>query len=892
MEKTPPEKPLKFLRWFLKQEYLEEIEGDLVELFEKQVKQSSTKARRAFAWNVIRYFRPGFIRLFTRINYTITPAMLKSDLKISWRSLKKQPFFTFLNTFGLAIGIAGALLIFLYIQDELSYDTMFADADRIYRVNIENKVAGEVNNYAATPTPLATVIRQDFSQAERVTRFMNMGSVFLRQSDTELTIKENDVVAADSSFFEMFGIQLIEGDSKSALTNPNSLVLTKSAAREHFGSEEALGQSLIMDDGETFMVTGVINDLPENSFLRNERVFISLSGFEEAESTAWNNWNFPTFVKLMPSADPEYLEDFLSTVNERYLLPWAVRAYNINIQDYKASQEKTGNYMQFYSISLTDIHLYSPNISGEFSQNSDIQNVYILGFIGLFLVILAIVNFMNLSTAYSLKRAKEVGVRKTLGSDRFDLIRQFLIESTVVSCLSFLLAILLAYEVLPYFNALSDKAISIPFENPVFWILLISAAMILGLFSGSYPAFFMSSFIPSKVLKGNSQAKAGGGNLRNTLVVFQFSISIFLIVSTLVVFQQLSFMQNKDLGYQKDQVLVIDDVNTAGNKLQTFKEEVKKLGPVENASLSSFLPTPSARSGQTFFPEGKVLGSESAVIIQEWKVDYDYISTLDLDIVAGRDFDKGFGRDSSAIILNESTVEMLGMDPEEVIGLRLTKDFARPDKENMEFHTVIGVIRNFHYETMRNPIDGMSFTLGDNPNRMVVKLNAGDFSEAISATEYIWSDISPGQPMNYYFMDDSFNDVYQAEIRLGKVFLIFTVLSILISCLGLFGLATFDAERRIKEIGIRKVLGASVPQIISKLSVDFLKLVGIAILVALPLGWYAMNIWLQDFSYRIDIGPKVFLLAAGLAVLISILTISYQSIRAAVMNPIWSLRSE
>lgn len=551
--------------------------------------------------------------------------------------------------------------------------------------------------------------------------------------------------------------------------------------------------------------------------------------------------------------------------------------------------------MNFNTTTLTDIHLHSSDREGEFSLNSDIQNVYIMSFIGFFLILMASVNFMNLSTAHSLKRAKEVGIRKTLGSDRFGLIRQFLTESVLISLLSLLLAVAIAAIAMPFFNVLSGKAISIPFNNPVFWLVLVSAALLLGLFSGSYPAFFMSRFIPAKVLKG-AQSNVGGGKIRNSLVIFQFIISVFLIVSTLVVFQQVNFIQNKDLGFQKDQILIIDDVYAAGNQVEYFKQEVKKISQVESVSLSSFLPTPSARNGITFFVEGAfvdgTMKSEKAVIIGKWRIDHDYVSTLELEIIAGRDFDRQFTTDSSGLILNESAVTMLGVQPEKAIGMRLTSDFHRQDKENMEYSTVIGVVKNFHFESLRNNIDALSLSLGGNSNKMIVKLNAGDFSNAIDNIEETWSKIAPGQPFNYYFMDESFNDTYKAELRLGSIFITFTLLSIFIACLGLFGLAAFNAEKRSKEIGIKKVLGASVNQITYQLSIDFLKLVGIAIIVSLPLAWYAMNKWLEEFTYRIEISWWVFAIAAFLTVAISILTVSYQSIKAAILNPVNSLRSE
>jgi putative ABC transport system permease protein len=813
-------------------------------------------------------------------------------LKIAWRGLKKQPFFTFLNIFGLAIGMAGFLLISLFIYDELTFDKMFSDSDRIYRIDIELKNAGEINKYAAIAPLLAPTLANDYPQIEMVTRFKLTSSKLLRKTNTELNVKEDHVVGVDSTFFKMFGLDLLIGNTKTALTAPNTLILTKTAAEKHFLINEALGQTLLLDNKDIYTVTGVIDDMPKNSFLRNHTVFIAMASYDDADDPSWANWTFPSFIKLLPSANINSLETRLSSVFETYMIPW-IRTFSpgYNIEDVRKSRKKTGNYMKWSSVALTDIHLYSIDIEDELSPNSDIQNVHILSFIGLFLVLLACVNFMNLSTAHSLKRAKEVGIRKTLGSHRIGLIWQFLTEAGLISFLSLLVAIILAIIVMPFFNELANKAIVIPFGNPIFWILLFSITALLGLFSGSYPAFFMSNFAPARVLKGGGQNSIDGGNIRNFLVVFQFAISVFLIVYTLVVFQQLQFIQNKDLSYQKDQVLIIDDVDAVRNQKATFKQEVQQLAQVARVSLSSFLPTPSARSSITFFRKGD---QENGLIFGNWKVDYDYISTLNMEILSGRDFDNQISTDSSAIILNESAVAMLGVKPEEALGRRLTNDFKLKlkDDEKINYYTVIGVVKNFHFESFRNNIDATSLSLGSNSNKMIVKLESGNFSNSIASIEKIWKNRAPGQPFNYYFMDDSFNTTYESEQRLGNIFITFTILSIFIACVGLFGLAAFNAERRYKEIGMRKVLGASVFQITYKLSVDFLKLVGIAILISLPLAWYVMDKWLQDFSYRIEIGWGVFVLAAFLAIIISILTVSFQSIKAALANPIKSLKTE
>ncbi|WP_420603611.1 ABC transporter permease [Flagellimonas sp.] len=811
--------------------------------------------------------------------------MLKNHIKIAWRSLKKQPFFTFLNIFGLAIGVAGGLLISLYILDELSYDTMFADADRIHRVNADIKFGGEDRKFAVTPAPIAEAMNNDLSEVELTTRFRTQGSMLIKRTGTEVNVKELQSTFVDSTFFKMFGLKLLAGDEKTALKSPNTLILTKTAAEKHFDINNAVGQTLLLNNTQTFTVTGVIDDLPKNSFLREHTVFMAMAGYEDSRIVNWGSNNYQTFIKLIPAANIADIQQPLRDFLGKYVIPGVQQFMpGITEEQFKAA----GNHLIYSTIPLTDIHLNSDRVA-EISPNNSIQSIYILSFIAAFLLVLASVNFMNLSTAHSLKRAKEVGVRKTLGSNKIDLIRQFLVESGLVSFGALLFAILIAVIALPFFNELADKDISMPYGNPFFWLILLAAGIVLGLFSGSYPAFFMSKFIPVEVLKGSNSNSLGGSRVRNGLVIFQFAISVFLIVSTLVVYQQLKYIQNKDLGFSKDQVLVVNDVYALGDQTDSFKKEAKKLGYVKNASLSSFFPTPSARGDSTFAPEDGATDQERAVSMQTWGVDHDYISTLGFEIVAGRDFEKQFKNDSTSIIINESAVSTIGLPLEEVIGKRYTQDLG---SDNPKFYTIVGVVKDFHFSPFREDIEALSLHLSTYASAMAIKLNTTDFQNAINGVEDIWNKLAPGQPFDYYFMEDSFERTYRAEQRLSHIFFIFTTLSILIACLGLFGLAAFNAEKRTKEIGVRKVLGATVGQITYKLTQDFLRLVGVGILVALPIGWFAMDKWLQDFSYRINIGWEVFIIAPLLAVTIAIFTVSYQSIKAAVVNPVKSLRTE
>jgi putative ABC transport system permease protein len=810
--------------------------------------------------------------------------MFKNHIKIAWRSLKKQAFFTFLNTFGLAIGMAGALIISLYIYDELSYDKMFADADRIHRIDADIKFGGAEIKAAESAPPMAGALKRDYSQVESTVRFRSLGSMYVKKVGGETSSKENKVTYADSTFFEFFGIDLLAGNSKTALTGTNSLVLTKTAAEKYFGSTDVLGQDLLLNNSDTYTVTGVIEDMPKNSYFNEYSVFLAMAGNVASREELWGSNNYFTFIKLIPEARVEDFQAPLQGMLERYMLPWAQKYFpGMTAESFAAS----GNYIRYHTMALTDIHLHSDRNS-EMNATSSIQSIYILSFIGLFLIILASVNFMNLSTAHSLKRAKEVGVRKTLGSNKLNLIFQFLTESGLIAFISLIAALLITMITLPFFNGFTGKAITIPFTQPLFWLILLAATIVLGLFSGCYPAFFMSRFTPVKSLKGGASESVGNGRVRNALVIFQFSISVFLIVSTLVVFQQLNYIQSKDLGFTKDQVLLINEISPLGSKTNAFKEEILKMGNVENVTLSDFYPTPSWRSDSSFFQEG-ASSQESAIQMQTWGVDTDYLKTLQMDIVAGRDFNKQYATDSTAVIINEATLPILNVTAEEALGMRISEEI---ELQNPTYYTVIGVVKDFHFKSLRENIGALGLHVNKTAENMAVRLSGGDYSNSIAEIENKWNEMAPGQPFDYQFMDEAFNTTYEAELKLSQIFFIFTILSIFIACLGLFGLAAFNAEKRTKEIGVRKVLGATVSQISYRLTVDFLKLVGIAILVSLPLGWFAMNKWLEDFSYRMDMGVGVFILAGVLSIVVAIVTVSYQSIKAAIVNPVKSLRSE
>jgi len=810
--------------------------------------------------------------------------MFRNYFKIAWRSLKKQPFFTLINTLGLAIGMAGSLLIALYIFQEMHYNDMFADANRIYRIDMDIKFGGAEIKSGETSPPMAQTLKKDFPEVENTVRFRTLGSNLFRNIDKTTNLKELSTTYVDSSFFEMFGLELINGNRESALKDPNTLVMTRTAAENHFGSVDVVGKRLLLNNEDTYIVTGVMEDLPENSFLKDYSMFMAMAGNVASRENIWGSHNYYTYIKLSPETNLDNFQLQLDGLLDKYVLPWAQKTFpGMTKESFAAS----GNYIRYHTIALTDIHLYSEN-QLEMGEKGAIQNIYILSFIGFFLIFLACVNFMNLSTAHSLKRSKEVGIRKTLGSNRVQLIVQFLTESGIVVFSSLILAIIIAFIALPFFNDIAGRNISIPFTEPLFYVTLLSITFLLALFSGSYPAFVISRFIPVDTLKGYSVKNNNKWNIRSMLVVFQFGVAVFLIVGTLVVFQQLEFIQNKDLGFEKEQVLVINDAYAAEQNLNALKQDIINLSSVKSVTVSSFMPTPSARSNSSLFREN-AMDQQYAIQMQTWNVDENYLKTLNLELIAGRNFNAQTAADSTAIIINESTLATLGLNAEEALGVRVTEEVER---EKPEFYHIIGVIKDFHYESLREDIGALGLFLDKSSGSMAIKLKTNDLTSVLTNIENLWTKRAPGQPFNYRFMDDAFEASYKEERRLSRIFIVFTGLSIFIACLGLFALAAFNAQNKTKEIGVRKVLGASVSQITIDLTTDFLKLVAIAILIAIPFGWYFMDMWLQDFSYRIQIGWEILSFSALLVITVAIITVSYQSVKAAIANPVKSLRTE
>jgi putative ABC transport system permease protein len=809
--------------------------------------------------------------------------MLKNYLKIAWRNLGKHKFYTFLNVFGLSLGLASCLLITLYVVDELSYDRSFANADRIYRINSDIRFGGADMKMAVAPDPMAFTMKKDYPQLEAVTRLREDGGYLVRRTGTTQNLQEAQVAYADSTFFQVFQIPLVAGDAKRILKEPNTMVISQRDAGKYFGAENPVGKTLLLDNKHTYTITGVMEDIPAHSHLSSLNMLLSMSTYKDSREDNWGSHNFLTYLLLREGVDASTFEKNFDTVIEKYTGKWVQSVMGASL----AELRKSGSYIKYSLMPLTEIHLRSDR-TAELSNNGNIQYVYIFGIVAVFLLAIACVNFMNLATARSSNRAKEVGVRKALGSERSSLINQFLTEAVMLSFISLSLAILIAYLALPLFNNLASTQIEFPLSNGTFWCIAVATGAIVGVLAGSYPAFFLSAFQPLKVLKGAMEIEGKGGYLRNSLVVFQFMISVMLLIGTGVIYKQLDYIQTKKLGFDKDHVLIVKNAYALDRQSHAFKERIAALPNVESSTVTSFIPTPSSRSDYSLFPEGQ-LQQDKGVSMQRWDVDYDFVKTLNLEMKTGRAFSEDFPSDSSGIIINETAAKILGFaDP---IGKRIFR-MEDPHGNARQTFTIVGVVKNFHFESLRQNIGALSLVLKPSYGLVAVRLKGGDYKNTIASIESLWKSMAPGQPFNYQFMDADFENQYRSEQRVGQIFITFAIISIIIGCLGLFGLSAYTAERRTKEIGVRKVLGASVGNIIGLLSRDFIKLVLISILFGSPVAWYAMNAWLADFAFHITISWWMFVAAGFLAIGIALLTVSFQSIKAALMNPVKSLKSE
>ncbi len=806
--------------------------------------------------------------------------MLNNYFKIALRNLWKNKAFSALNITGLAAGLAVCLLIVLYVKDELSYDRYNEHADRIYRINGDINFNNTQIIIATTPEPLGAALKRDYPQIEEIVRFTQSRDIQVKKGDQY--ILEHQAAFADSTFFKVFTAPLIAGDAATALNEPNSVVINETTARKYFNSTDIVGQTLIVNNSKSLKITGVMKDLPAQSHFHFNFLRPLRDSYRGGADNWFSNNNF-NYVLVKPGVTQAFLQKAINATVDKYLGKQLEKDMHSTLAD----MEKSGNYFHYTPMALTDIHLKSAK-QYEWEANSSMSYVYIFSLIAIFILLIACVNFMNLSTARSANRAKEVGIRKVAGSLRGQLIVQFLTESVLLSFFSLILAIGVALLLLPLFNQVSGKTM---YAGTLFasWLLpfLVVLVLLVGCIAGSYPAFYLSAFQPIQVLKGKARAGFKSSKLRSSLVVFQFSISIILIIGTIVIYNQLHYIQSRQIGYNRDQVLILHNTYSLDKHANTFREELLKTTGIQSATVSSSLPTVDGLDQNGWFRDAN-LDANKVIILTNFYIDEYYIPALGMQMAAGRNFSKDFASDSTGIILNETAVKLLGFkDPLQQI-IYSSGDNNQP----IPYH-VVGVVKDFNFSSMHSKVGPVIMQKGQDIGRVAIRIQGGNnIAGIIRQVENKWNSIVPGQPFTYTFMDADFDKTYHAEQRMGKLFISFAVFAVLIASLGLLGLATYAAEQRTKEIGIRKVLGAGVGGIVSLLSKDFARLVLIAALIAFPIAWWMMSKWLEDFAYRINISVWVFIAAGAIAIAVALLTISFQAFKAAFANPVKALRSE
>lgn len=793
--------------------------------------------------------------------------MFKNYVKIALRNLWRHRGFSFLNIMGLAIGMTAGFLILLYVAFELSYDGFHIKGDNIYRVVADIKTPSETIEADVVAWPTLPNLEKQFPEIRSAVR---VGDTEMLVRKNELKFREVNAVTADSAFFQVFDFKLLQGDVKSVLTQPYSLVLSTTAADKYFGDQNPIGQTLkIMDDGYVATVTGIMEDIPENSHIKADLV-LSMSTFTS---------------DLRPNLD----EQWGNYGNSNYILV----NDNTNIDQLKAKfpdflERNNGENMreaQMFPTLLLEpfekVYLHSDRGG---AGDGSISNVYVFSIVALFILLIACINFINLTTARSVERAKEVGVRKVIGAERRQLGLQFIGESVIIASVAFVLTVVLTALFIPLFNDMAGKTVSEGiFSNPEYIGILLLISIGIGILAGMYPAFVLSSFRPVSVLKGSFSTGTQGIMLRKGLVVAQFTISITLIIGTIVIYDQMQYMRSQDLGFNKEQTLILDtNVSPAQTSL---KHTLDDMPGVSSTSLAQSIPGGGNAGAYSEIENNQ--GEMQVANLDAYFVDYDYLGQMGMKVVAGRGFSRDFVTDSTeAMVLNETAVRLMGYSaPEDAIGAKFDQ-WGRQGK-------VIGVVQDFHFQSLQQDVKPLTVRIEpDNTGLIVVKVNPGDIPQTVTSIEKAWQNILADRPFEYYFLDEFFDRQYRTEERFGNLFLNFAILAILISCLGLLGLAAYSTLQRKREIGIRKVLGSSVIDVVNLLSKDFLKLVGIAFLIASPIAWLAMDFWLKDFAYRIDIQWWMFALAGGSALLIALLTVSFHAVKASLANPVKSLRTE
>jgi putative ABC transport system permease protein len=806
--------------------------------------------------------------------------MLNNLVKHSLRSFKRQRSYLVINILGLSIGIACSLLISLYVINEAGFDRYNEKKDRIFRAILNGKIGGQEVTVAFSSAVMGPTLVKEFPEVEDFLRMTGRGPTVVEYNSQTFT--EDHIIEADSSFFNFFSIPLIKGDIKNLLNAPHRVVLSESAAKKIFGNEDPTDKPIkIGTDSIRYIVTGVMADVPRKSHFEASMITSFMTNPRSLNPT-WLSNSFSTYLLLKPNSTPETVDLKFPDLLVKYVGPEIQQYMGISIADFTAQ----GNKYRFYLQNLRDIHL-DPSIQQEFREATDPKYLKIFGSIAILIVLIAAINFMNLSTAQASRRAKEVGIKKVAGSTRGMLVTQFLSESFMLTFISLIVSLIIVRVTLPYFNNLLGSELSLNLLSGWYIIpAIILFALFVSLLAGSYPALFLSSFNPYEVLKGSVKNSTQNGRLRRVLVVFQFAVSILLIIGTLIMYRQINFMLNKDVGFNKEQLIVINRAGALGNKIKAFKEVVKGVPGVINIASSTAVPGRN-NNNNGYTMEGRK--DETFLMMTNW-VDYNYLDTYGMTLSDGRSFNESFGSDKQACLINESARKDFA-----VKDLAATRFVQPGDSGKMEYLQVIGVVKNFNFESLRNPIGPYIFKF-QNDNMLwgylTVKLSAQNYSATIAAIEEKWKEFIPNNPLQYYFVDEDFEQMYIQEKQNAKMAVIFSILAIFIAALGLLGLTSFTVEQKTKEIGVRKAMGSSVGGIYVEISKEIVILVSVSALIAWPIIYYIANNWLENFYYRITPGLFSFLAGFGIAIGIALMTISYRVVKAARVNPAQSLKYE
>ena len=799
--------------------------------------------------------------------------MIKNYFKVALRSVLKHKFFSFINILGLSIGMLCCLFIFIYVKDELSYDKFHYDYQNIYRVGLDGKIGTQEISISTTSYPVASALKEVVPGIEQTVRLWPRENVVMKNGDKVFT--ENDCFYVDSTFIEFFSFQLIKGDAKKAFTQPSSAVLTPALAEKYFGKEDPMGKIIVVGDNNSYTVTGIINPAPANSQIQYNALFSWITVDKEFFH-GWTGNSLQTYVRKNPKTSVEEVNKKLEELVNKNVGPELQQGLGVSFEEFK----KNGGKYAYYLFPMADTHLFISQLQDQW-PNSDIKYVYIFSIVGIFILVIACINFMNLSTAKSAGRAKEVGLRKTLGSQRSQLIGQFLSESIIYSLVAIILAVAICYLLLPSFNLLSGKTLTFNALNNMQFIgSALLLVLVVGMLAGSYPAFYLTSFNAVEVLKGKVRAGMRSKGVRSSLVVVQFAISIFLIISTSIVFRQLSYLQERNMGMDRQGVFTLKHMGRLETNQEAFKKELSKQSGVTASSFTNNnLP---GQQNTTVFREK---GSEKDFLFETFAADHDYAKVLKLELKEGRFFEDNMA-DTMALVLNETAVREFGWTDNVVA--KEVLNYNGPAPITMR---VVGVVKDFAFESLKDKVRPVILQYS-NKNRFLMIRYDGNPQQSIEQTQKLWNSFASGVPFEYTFLDQNFDNLFRSEQRLKNIATVFTVLAIFVACLGLFALAAFTTEQRTKEIGIRKALGATVSGLTFILSKEFTLLVIISFLPAAGAAWYFSGYWLDSFAFRTEIDPLLFIIGGLAAMIVAWVTVALQALKAARSNPIESLRYE